>query len=196
MSDIAFAEDTSHLHIRFYEATVKNNRKSTEAGRPVHDAVDMVEIRIAGDKQTVINAPANDKSKFIPGHGHISYKERFPRHWEAYERTKTNVLDGTPLEEFPAIDAARRADLKAVNIHTIEALASVDDNKARKLGMDGTKLRDMARDYLAKAEANAPISALAEENAQMKDQLSALEAELARLKNAQAETPKGKKEAA
>jgi hypothetical protein len=180
---VDYQEDTSHLYIRFFETTKKNERKSAEAGRPVHDAVDMIEIRFAGDAKTIHHAPASDKSKFVQGMGYIDYKTRFPRHWEHYQKTKTNLSDGTPLDELTFLDAARRADLKAVNIHTVEALANLADNAVKKIGIDGLKLRDMARSYLEKSDGNAPLAKLSEENEAMKGQLSALEAELARLKN-------------
>lgn len=180
---VDYQEDTSHLFIRFFETTKKNDRKSAEAGRPVHDAVDMIEIRFAGDAKTILHAPASDKSKFVPGMGYIDYKTRFPRHWEHYQKTKQNLSEGTPLEELTAIDAARRADLKSVNIHTVEALATLADNAVKKIGIDGLKLRDIARNYIDKSAGNAVETRLVEENAQMKDQLSALEAELMRLKS-------------
>lgn len=66
-----YQEDTSHLRIKFFEAQIKDERKTIEAGRPVHKAVDMVEIRMAGDPKTIIHAPANDKSKFVQGIGYI-----------------------------------------------------------------------------------------------------------------------------
>lgn len=180
---VDYQEDTSHLFIKFFNTQVKNERKSIEAGSPIHDAIDMVEIRFAGDPKTILHAPANDKSKFVQGLGYIDYKTRFPRHWAHYESTKTNLEDGTPLAEIAAIEAARRADLKAVNIHTVEALASLSDVNVKKIGMDGNKLRDLAKAYLARAATGAADAKMIAQNEEMKDQLSALEAELARLKN-------------
>jgi uncharacterized small protein (DUF1192 family) len=183
MNDILnYSEDTSHLHIRFYEMTQKNERKSREAGRAVHDKIDMVEIRIAGDKKTIIHAPADSPSKNIPEIGYISYKQRFPKHWEVYERTQSNLEDGTPLAELTSIDAARRADLKSLNIHTVESLATLSDTNVKKLGMDGSELRDIAKAFLSRAAGNAVETMLIAENAEIKTQMSALEAELARLK--------------
>jgi hypothetical protein len=183
MSDILdYQEDTSHLRIKFYSSDVRNENKSKLAGRPVHDTVDMVEIRFPGDTKTIINAFADDPSKMVAGHGYVNYKQRFPRHWEVYERTKVNLEDGTPLGELTAIESAKRADLKAINIHTVEALASLSDTNMKKLGMEGSKLRDIAKAYLDRASGNATETRLIEENAEMKTQMSALEAELTRLK--------------
>jgi hypothetical protein len=192
MSDtLIFEEPTEHLRIKFYTSDVKQEGASKEAGRPIHKSVDMVEIRFPGDNKTVIQAFADDKSRMVPGYGYVSYKQRFPRHWEAYERTKVNLVDGTPLDELTSIESAKRADLKAINIHTVEALATLSDTNMKKLGMDGRVLRETAQAYLDKAAGNAVESRLIEENAEMKTTMSALEAELARLKS-QVEMPEKK----
>jgi hypothetical protein len=182
MDILDYKEDTSHLHIRFYDSTQKDERKSREQGHPIHKQVDMVEIRFVGDKKTIIHAPADDPSKNVPGIGYISYKQRFARHWEVYERTKINLADGTPLEELTTIDSARRADLKSLDIRTVENLANLSDALIKKIGMDGNQLRDVAKAYLARASGNAMETKLLAENEEIRTQMTALEAELARLK--------------
>ena len=43
---------------------------------------------------------------------------------------------------------ARRAELRAQNIYTIEALAAIDGLELKNLGMDGRDLKNKAMEYL------------------------------------------------
>ena len=51
-------EDKVRVHVEFFQDAVQDPAASREAGRPVFKDMDMVRIRIPGDKGTVMVAPA------------------------------------------------------------------------------------------------------------------------------------------
>jgi len=69
---------------------------------------------------------------------------------------------------------ARRAELRAQNIYTIEALAAIDGLELKNLGMNGRDLKNKAQEYLEEARTGAP-------NTQMLSELEALRAKNALL---------------
>jgi hypothetical protein len=184
-----YHEDTSHLFIKFYKATIKNEAQSKLAGRPIHEEKEMVQIRIAGDKNTILHSLAHDKSRYVASIGHLSYAERFPRHYEAFKKNEVQIGDGTPIEELTSLGAARIADLKAVNIHTIDALAGLSETALRKLGTDNQSLREMAKKYLEKANGFAVEGRLMAENEAMKDQIALLEDQIRQIVAEQSKKP-------
>lgn len=181
----------AHLDVQFYLDTKENPSKSVSAGRPIFDEVEMVRIRIAGDKGTDFHAPAHMKATYVregigdPGR-RISYVERFPAEYEAFKRGISQAVTGTPIEEAPFLTMANRAELKAVNVFTVEALAGLE--KTEKLGMQGAAWRDQARAYLERAKGSAVDGKLIAETQNLKAEIENLKAMLAS-KGAEAPEP-------
>lgn len=156
-----------HLHVQFYSRPKENPRRSAEEGRPIFEDKLYIAIEIPGDRTSKVDRPANDADK-----------ARFPRHWEAYERNQAAPLNGTPLEEWPAITAARRLELRAMNVQTIEDLAGVADAHVKNLGNDGHKLRNEAQAWLDKANEGASVQRMASELAKRDEEIEALKASM------------------
>lgn len=167
---------------RFYTQAVQNHAKTMAEGRAIFDDVPMIEIRIPGDKYTIFHDQVfadleqTQPNGAIPN-GPASYIERFPRQWEAYRSKHEQTRHGMPLEQWPLMSASRIAELKAVNIWTVEEYASIPDGTLTKLGMHARKERDAARALLANTETNKAAA----ENAELKDKLAALEGQMASL---------------
>ena len=176
-------EDTKHLHIEFYTKTVENKKLSKQKGRPIHEDKEYIRIRFVGDIKKEHHAPADDKPHRGPDGQGITYKELFPRHYEAYLENKAVVGEGTPIEELTFITAAKRADLKALNIHTAEGLAGLDGAILERLGMGGRQLKTQAEAWLAKAADTAVETKLAAENEALKDEMERLKGQVAQLMN-------------
>lgn len=161
----------------FYMTTEENAAKTKEAGRPIFDEVEMVEIRIAGDRNFNPHFPAH--SMWVRENGEeITYAMRWPDEYARFKMNDKQVANGTPLEELTFLSAARRSELKALKIYTAEALAALEGPNLKVLAGEGYKLKEQAQAYLDKARSFSGVSALAEENADLKARLAALEARL------------------
>lgn len=173
-----------HLYVEFFSDTKKNARESALQGRPIFKDVEMVKIRIAGDKGTVHVAPAHEKAysirEGVMGVTHrLSYAEFFPEEYAAFKAGLSQAVSGTPIEEAPFLTMANRAELKGVNVFTIEALAGLE--KLDKLGMNGTTWRDQARAYLKRAEGSAIDGKVLADNEALKRQLEIMQEQLRQL---------------
>lgn len=169
--------ETRHLHITFYIDPVENLSKSREAGRPIYEDREMVEIKFVGDTKKVLVAPAHEKFTRDSSTGKwVSYAQAYHRHYDAFRTGEEAKGEGTPIEELPFITASRRAELKALHIHTAEALSQLEGSNLTNLGMFGRELKDKAKVYIEKATDSALANKLVEENTSLRQRLETLEA--------------------
>lgn len=141
------AEDKDYTFPRFYRDKAENGFKSAQEGRPVYDDVEMVEIIIPGQNQSI----ATERVK-------QHHKERWPSQYAAWKAGLEAVHDGSPLELWPPLTPAQIANLKALNVHTVEQLAAVDDQALGRIGMGARDLREKAKAYLTNAERGQALS--------------------------------------
>ena len=146
-------QEKSGAIARFFTQRVENEAKSKEEGRTVYDDVEMVEFLIPGDdKLRPVNYAHEDA-----GHG-MTFAERY---FEAYARFKNqdgSLRDGTPLESWADISPARAADLKRLNIFTVEDIASLPDTSLNRLGMGGRQLRSEAKAFLTDKKSDKTVA--------------------------------------
>lgn len=193
-------------NIQFYLADdpkdmVLDGPATRAAGRPIHKPpMEMVRVSSPANPKSIITAPAHE--------GHIngrqvqreqafgyypdciiddparmfSYAELFPRQYDLFKRNMKDQITGTRLSEVPAISAQKRADLKALQIETVEQLADPPPATMKRLGMEGPALQKLAQAYLAKAQGLATDARVASENAALQARLGDLEAQIAALK--------------
>jgi hypothetical protein len=177
---------TRHLHIEFRTVAVENRAKSLKEGRPIFDQQEQVFIRFAGDTKKELVAPAHEKCMRDPATGlWVSYAQLYQRHYEAFKSGEAAIGEGTPVEELPFLDTARRAELKALHIHTAEALAGLEGQNLTRLGMFGRELKEKAKAYIEKASDSALETRLAAENAALAQRIAALESELLSVRSPQ-----------
>lgn len=164
---------------KYYE---RDDVKSAEAGHEVYRDVVFVKIAVPGDKSSLYFQPMQD-----------SHKNRFPRAFAAFqEREKgSEGLLGLPIEQWAPISRSVAMTLKAAHIHTVEALAEVHDGHIDKIGVDGRGLRGKAQAFLAQARDSSAILKEAAEKKELQDQLSALQAQILALQQAQAQPNAG-----
>lgn len=179
------AEHKSDVHVEFFLDTVKHEAKSLEAGRPIFDEREFVRIKFPGDKHRELVAPANQSSVRNPQNNEwLTYIDRFPEHYAAFKRNQQYFGEGTPIDEAPFLSNAEKAELKAFNVHTLEALAGMPDTNLNKFGMGARKMQDQAKAYIAKATDSALETRLAADNAGLRDQLAVLSAQVQELMGA------------
>jgi hypothetical protein len=189
------AEHKSDVHVEFFTDAVKLEAKSLEKGRPIFEDREFVRIRFPGDKHRELVAPANQLSVRNPqDNSWLTYADRFPEHYAAFKRNQQYFGEGTPIDEAPFLSNAEKAELKAFNVHTLEALAGMPDANLSKFGMGARKMQDQAKAYISKANDSALETRLAAENAGLRDQLASLAAqvqELVAAKQPAAQVPAG-----
>jgi hypothetical protein len=150
----------------------KDEPESIKQGRPVFRDEEVCELRYPGSKN-VGCFPATGFSNWSTGYDgnqvQVTYAERFKRQYQQFKSEAVQTKVGTPLTYALFLTEARRAELRAQNIYTIEALAEIEGLELKNLGMHGRDLKNKAQEYLAEAKLGAP-------NAQMMAELEALRA--------------------
>lgn len=173
-------DDFSHLDVQFFIDTAEDKRASKKEGRPIFREVEKVRFRIAGDPKTVLVAPAIDPSSVIGPNGvRLTYAELHRGPYEAFKAGATHRGNGTPLSEAPWLTAAKRKELEALNVFTIDALAALEGANLSRLGMGGRDLKNQAMAWLGNASGSAEVSRLSDENEALKSRLADLEARMA-----------------
>lgn len=157
----------------FKNFAVKNEAASSKAGRPVFDDLEIVEMRYPGSKNWAAY-PATSFSHWgiDPQTGEqvkVTYAERFSRQYQQFKAHSTQTKSGTPINHAPFLTEARRAELRAQNIYTVEALAGIDGQELKNLGPGGRDMKNAAMEYIAEAQSGAV-------NTQMQAELEGLRA--------------------
>lgn len=173
------ASNTKHLHIEFKNVAVENRAKSLKEGRPIFDQQEQVHIKFVGDTRKELVAPAHEKCIRDPATNQwVSYAQLYHRHYDAFKSGEAAIGDGTPISELPFLTEARRAELRALHIHTAEALAQLEGANLSRLGMFGRELKEQAKTYIERAKESALESRLSAENASLRTQLEGLMAQV------------------
>jgi hypothetical protein len=171
------SDEYKHLSVEFYVEPIEDPKATAEQGRPIFNDVEFVRIRAAGSRDMFV-APAHDQSsKKDPNNGRrLTYAQLHFGPYEAFKRGIEFRESGTPLSELTNISAAKRKELNAVNVYTVEQLAALDGASLAKLGMGGRGLKTLAQEYISKATGVGAMSKLAQENEDLKARLARLEA--------------------
>lgn len=151
--------DEKGIFPRFYLRPVENKVKSKEAGRPIFEDTEYVEVIIAGDK--------NNKPHYKVNETHIN---RWPEQYKKFKEGMEQVPDGQRLEEWAVLTASRVKELRAVGIHTVEQLADLNEAGIQGLGMGGRELVDKAKKLV---DGKDELAELREEVAKLKKELAA-----------------------
>ena len=168
MHDSAQDPGDAKLYVVFHRGTKLNEAKSLEAGRRVHDDVNLVTIRVPGQRDSFV-------TEVEPHH-----KARFPRQWAAFQQNAEQLGSGTQLTEVPWLTPAQLADLRAVNVHTVEQLVAMSDANAHVfMGFQGLKQRAQA--FLDAAAGAAPALKLQAELEKRDSEIAELRAIVERL---------------
>lgn len=172
--------------LRFYWDTERNEGRSLEFGRPVYNKVLYLEVISPGQSQSSpvlwLRREFDTETEQKPQEN-LAIIERYPTAYAAFMAGDDNKdLNGTPIEQWPAIDVAMAESMKASRIYTVEALAALPDEKLRVLGMGGRDLRARAQAYIDAASGNAGNEAMAAQLSQLGEELDRVKAQLAAVK--------------
>lgn len=167
--DTRFSADDTLL-VKFYLHAKQNEGKSTEAGRPIFEELEYVQIMVPGSKSSIITRPATPMDK-----------QRFSRHYAAFKaNTEAEHIEGTLLEHWGGVNKAQAEELRFYNIRTVEQLAKMPDNQTQNM-MGVVTLKNKAAEYLKIAEKTAAAEQIAElklANVRLQAQMAELMAEV------------------
>ena len=138
--------------LRFYSEAVEMPGLSANEGRPIFKEVDFVGITNPGSRDEVV-VVAEKKAK-TDEYIAWAYKK-----WKA---TQEQVIDGTPVETVPFLSKAVCMELKALNIHTLEALATAPDTATMRM-MGLRDLKKKAEAFLLSAKDSATVTKMQHE---------------------------------
>jgi hypothetical protein len=164
------SEADKKLLVIFYKGTIKNEFKSTEAGRPIFDEIDLVKILTPGSRDT------------FTGDATETYQARFPQQWARYKAGQSQELAGTPLNMLPWLSIGQIAEFEAVNVKTVEHLAGMPDVLAQKF-MGAAQIKSRAQQYLDAAHDAAPLLKVTAELNKRDVQIEELKATVQALKD-------------
>ncbi len=167
----------------FKNHAVPNEAKTLQEGRPIFDDIEVVEIRSPGSRDVKV-FPATSFSHWQsnPYSGEqikVTYAERFAHQYRQFKALAAQTKSGTPLTHAPFMSEGKRAEMRAQNIYTVEALAAIDGAELKNLGSGGRELKNAAMAYMAEAKANAPSLQLQNELEQLRARNAILEEDAA-----------------
>jgi len=164
------------LFVQFRTDAVLNPAKSTKEGRPIYDDVDMIIIRTPGSQLTSVVAPVKH------------YMDRFGDKYRKWKTTREQAVSGTPLEAFPLLlnKPSLIAELKAINVYTVEQLATLSDGSKHHI-MGAHELSRRAADWIVLSKNQADVA----EKAELQSQVAAMQAQIAELLAAQNKPKRG-----
>lgn len=176
---MAAPQNENLIFARFFNHTIPDEGASRKAGRPIFKDVECVEMRFAGNKQTVHVAPAHEVFKrdrnFQTGDvTEVTYALAYNDQYKKFKAGEAQTASGTPLSELPFLTQAKRLELKALNVHTAEALAMIDGPNLKMLGMGGREMKNQAQAYLDSAKGSVDVVAMAARMAEMQEEINRL----------------------
>jgi hypothetical protein len=168
---------------------IPNPSKSLAAGRPIYDDKEVCEIRSPGSRNTSVQY-ATTVSHWVDDlesgeQRPVTYAERFSRQYRQFKEHDVQTKSGTPLDLAPFLTVSRRAELRALNIYTVEMLAAIDGQPLKNIGLGGRELKNQAQEYIEESLKTAPNLQLQAELEELRARNALLQEDNERIKAAQ-----------
>jgi hypothetical protein len=160
-----------NLFVQFFKAPVKMEYKSEQEGRPIYEERLMVRIQSPGNNNNIVEREAWDGDKL-----------RFPKQWLQFQvKGEQAGVEGTPIEQWPALNRAQVEELRAVRFYTVESIANASDAQLQGMGMGGQGLRIKAQAYLKAAQDTALVQKQAADLERRDSEIAELKSQVERL---------------
>jgi hypothetical protein len=161
------AEQDRALLVKFFSTPLKNDERSLEEGRPIFDDVDMIEIRVRGTKDNIVQRPVRPDDK-----------QRFRGAWQAHQAGEKAVQSGTPLAQWPVMSTSQVEEMKYLGFVTVEQIAEANDNVVSNTsGLQN--LKNKAKAFIEFSKGAAPIEQLQTKLADSTNEVETLKRQLA-----------------
>ena len=147
-----------NLVVRFFRMPVRNDTRSREEGRAIFDDVEMIEIRVRGDRNNIVVHPIREDEKV-----------RFAKAYDQFRRGVEATQEGTPLSEWPIMSTSMVEELKYLGFVTVEQLAEASDTVCSKFAGLLT-WKQKAKAFIEFAKGISPLERMQEQLATMQDQ--------------------------
>lgn len=169
-------------YVRFVRRAVEDRQASAVQGKYIAKDVDyalitppysrdVVELKVS---QWLSNLDADQRNGRIPQ----EWVERYKKTHEAWKNGQELPPVGTPVRGWGVISPAQQEMLIKINILTVEDLAGVNDEGARRIGMGAVELKHRANVWLKNLADKGPltleVAALRTENEQLRASLNSL----------------------
>jgi len=181
------SRDPDDALVPLFKTMARENKfKSLIEGRPIYEDIEVVEIRKPGSRDYSVH-PATEVSHWqddpnTGGQTQITYAERFAKQYRQFKQQATQTKVGTPLAQVPFLTEARRAELRALNVYTVEQLVAVDGQELKNLGVGGRDLKNKAIEYVEESKQAAPSMQMLSELEALRARAQLLEEDNALLK--------------
>lgn len=160
--------------------------QATRAGRVVYDTVIMIKVAVPGDSKSSMEYKAKvlySEDAPHPLHGKTWRNDiiwpRFGQYVEKWETEgRATAVTGTPIEQWPMVNASQAALLKHHGVYNVESLPNLTDSQIGLLGMNARQLVKQAAEWLKSRESSAHAMELADRNRVLEDRLSSIEGSL------------------
>lgn len=131
----------SNFTVRFFQEKVQMGFLSEQAGHPVFEDRDFIQINIPGDMSNIIERESTEIDR-----------TQFASLFAAYKQGLEPSVDGMPVEQWAKLTKAQAANYKAQNFQTVEQIAEMSDHACGSVGMGATSDRAAAKAFLALAK--------------------------------------------
>jgi len=153
------------LAVRFFVKAKQNGEKSQEAGRPVFEDVEYINIMVPGDRNNIILRPVTNTDK-----------ARFAQQYEHWKKNHDNEgLVGTPLEAWGILSLSQVEEFRYFGVRTVEHMAVLRDDICQKLP-GATQLKQRAEAFLAAAKDAEPLRKVQAELQKRDSDIAAMQA--------------------
>ncbi len=120
----------------FHTAQKYMERASKDQGRPVYKEIVMIKRILPGDQYHQPDEEARP---------HLI--EQYQAEYDHWIKTRENRVPGTPIEHWHALSDTQKAEIRALQIFTVEQLAGLSDAGGQKI-MGFNMLREKARVFI------------------------------------------------
>lgn len=154
------------LGITFVYHPFIDHERSKVEGRPIYQDVEMIEVRIPGSRDVLVRAVTEQD------------KMQYERLYTHFKNSNAEIINGTPLSEFPFISAAERKELEYFNVYTAEQLVNMADGHFDKMRVNMRDLIKKVNAHLQNAKDTAFVTSITQENENLKREIDAIKGQM------------------
>jgi len=178
--------------VNFEKRPIEDRAASIEAGHYVAQDVDFAIIVPQGSKDRIEQEVSvwleTLRSEVANGRFKRDWLTAFEDYYKKWQAGQEIPVNGTPLSQWPGISPAQHKTLIALNIRTVEELASCNEEAIRYVGPGARSLKERANLWLRSREEGGgkmveEVEALRIENRDLKDRVAILEKDIVELLN-------------
>lgn len=182
MQELRLQEKGSRPHVRFETRSAEDRAASVEAGRKVYKDIDWVIVTPAGGKDVREDHAeswlAKIEGQAQTGMYDYEWARDFKKMYEMFKEGKELPENGTPLRMCTTLfTPAEIANCLAVNVRTLEDLASANEEALGRIGMGARALKTRAQESIKTGEGKESamkVEALEIQNADLKQKVADL----------------------